>query len=118
MSNTFLFISISPYSLPCTPPNRPQALHIAFLWPLHLYGVAFSAGSAVLGTLRWLVYKPDSLADHSACDFFRLGFCATCLDDDLHSIFHRIFEGHLDSKQAVLVGRFGFVRFHRPTQSQ
>ena len=27
---------------------------------------------------------------------------------------HRIFEGHLDSEQSVLVGRF-FVRFHRPT---
>ena len=48
-------------------------------------------------------------------DCFGLGFRATCFDGDLHSIFHRIFEGHLDSEQAVLVGRFGFVRFHRPT---
>ncbi len=48
-------------------------------------------------------------------DCFGLGFRATCFDDDLHSIFHRIFEGHLDSEQAVLVGRFGFVRLNRPT---
>jgi len=39
----------------------------------------------------------------------------TCFDGNLHGIFHRIFEGHLDSEQAVLVGRFGFVRFHRPS---
>jgi hypothetical protein len=45
----------------------------------------------------------------------RHGFRASCLDSDLHSTFHRIFEGHLDSEQAVLVGRFSFVRFHRPT---
>ena len=45
---------------------------------------------------------------------FGLGF-RTYFDGDLHSIFHWIFEGHLDSEQAVLVGRFGFVRFHRPT---
>jgi hypothetical protein len=48
-------------------------------------------------------------------DCFGLGFRTTCFDGDLHSTFHRIFEGHLDSEQAVLVGRFGFVRFHRPT---
>ena len=52
---------------------------------------------------------------YSAFDCFGLGFRATCFDGDLHSTFHRIFEGHLDSEQAVLVGRFGFVRFHRPT---
>ncbi len=39
----------------------------------------------------------------------------TCFDANFHSIFHRIFEGHLDSEQPVLVSRFGFVRFHRPT---
>src|ERR1700720_4467307 len=48
-------------------------------------------------------------------DCFGLGFRATCFDGDLHGTFHRIFEGHLDSEQSVLVGRFGFVRFHRPT---
>ena len=40
------------------------------------------------------------------------------LDGDLHGIFHRIFEGHLDSEQAVVVGRFGLVGFHGPTQGQ
>ena len=44
-----------------------------------------------------------------------LDFHATCFDRNLHSIFHWIFKGHLDSEQAVLVVRFGFVRFHRPT---
>ncbi len=44
-----------------------------------------------------------------------LDFYATCLDGDLHSIFHWILKWHLDSEQAVLVVRFGFVRFHRPT---
>src|ERR1700730_10820915 len=48
-------------------------------------------------------------------DWLGLGFRATCFDGDLHGTFHRIFEGHLDSEQSVLVGRFGFVRFHRPT---
>jgi len=48
-------------------------------------------------------------------DCFGLASRASCFDGDLHSTFHRIFEGHLDSEQAVLVGRFGFVRFHRPT---
>ena len=48
-------------------------------------------------------------------DFLGLDFRATYLDGDLHSIFHRIFEGHLDSEQTVLVGRFGFVRFYRPS---
>jgi hypothetical protein len=48
-------------------------------------------------------------------DLLDLGFRATCFDGDLHSILHRIFEGHLDSEQAVVVGRFGFVRFHRPS---
>ena len=48
-------------------------------------------------------------------DCFGLGFRATCFDGDLHGTFHRIFEGHLDSEQSVLVCRFGFVRFHRPT---
>ena len=33
-------------------------------------------------------------------DCFGLGSRATCLDGDLHSTFHRIFEGHLDSEQA------------------
>jgi hypothetical protein len=42
-------------------------------------------------------------------DCFGLGFRATCFDGDLHGTFHRIFEGHLDSEQSVLVGRFGFV---------
>ena len=56
------------------------------------------------------------LADDGLSGFDFLGLCfrATCFDSDLHSIFHRIFEGHLDSEQAVLVDRFGFVRFHRP----
>jgi hypothetical protein len=48
-------------------------------------------------------------------DWLGLGFRATCFDGDLHGTFHRIFEGHLDSEQSVLVGRFGFVRFYRPT---
>jgi hypothetical protein len=48
-------------------------------------------------------------------DWLGLGFRATCFDGDLHGTFHRIFEGHLDSEQSVLVGRFSFVRFHRPT---
>ncbi len=56
-----------------------------------------------------------SVNGSSGFDLLGLGFRATCFDGDLHSIFHRIFEGHLDSEQAVLVGRFGFVRFHRPT---
>ncbi len=48
-------------------------------------------------------------------DCFGLVFPAAGFDGDLDSIFHRVFEGHLDPEQAVLVGRFGFVRFHRPT---
>jgi hypothetical protein len=39
-------------------------------------------------------------------------------DGDLHGIFHRVLEGHFDSKQAVLVRGFCLVRFHRPTQGQ
>ncbi len=35
---------------------------------------------------------------------------ATRFDGDLNGTFHRIFEGHLNSEQPVLVGRFGFVR--------
>ena len=62
-------------------------------------------------TMNRLYYVKGS----SDFDFLGLGFLATCLDGDLHSILHRIFERHLDSEQAVLVGRFGFVRFHRPT---
>ena len=62
--------------------------------------------------------KPDSGGGSFARNYFCLGFYASFLDDDFHSIFHRVFEGHLDSKKAVLVGRFGFVRFHRPTQGQ
>jgi|SRR5436309_11445789 len=31
-------------------------------------------------------------------DCFGLGFRATCFDGDLHSTFHRIFEGNLDSE--------------------
>ena len=62
---------------------------------------------------RWCVGSAVSLSFTFDC--FGLGFRATRFDGDLHSTFHRIFEGHLDSEQAVLVGRFGFVRFHRPT---
>ena len=50
----------------------------------------------------------------SGFEFLGLGFRDTCFDGDLHSILHRIFNGHLDSEQAVLVGRFGFVRFYLP----
>ena len=64
----------------------------------------------------WLNEKRFSQVNGSSgFDFLGLGFHATCFDGDLDSIFHRIFEGHLDSEQAVLVDRFGFVRFHRPT---
>ena len=35
---------------------------------------------------------------YSAFDCFGLGSRATCFDGDLHSTFHRIFEGHLDSE--------------------
>jgi hypothetical protein len=35
-----------------------------------------------------------------AREYFLLGFCATRFDDDLHGIFHWIFEGHLNPKQA------------------
>jgi hypothetical protein len=59
--------------------------------------------------------KPGLLSGSSGFKSLGLGFREPCFDGDLHSIFHRIFEGHLDSKQAVLVGRFGFVRFYRPT---
>jgi hypothetical protein len=45
-------------------------------------------------------------------DLLGLGFRDTHLDGDLHGIFHRIFEGHLDSEQTVFVDRFGFVGFH------
>jgi hypothetical protein len=55
-------------------------------------------------------------AGSSARDLFYLGLRAARFNGDLHRIFHRIFEGHLDSKQAQLVGRFRLVRFHRPTQ--
>jgi len=51
----------------------------------------------------------------SGLSYFGLGVRAICFDDNLYSIFHRIFEGHLDSEQSVLVSRFGFDRFHRPT---
>ena len=51
----------------------------------------------------------------SGFEFLGLRFRNTCFDGDLHSILHRILEGHLDSEQAVLIGRFGFVRFYRPT---
>ena len=34
-------------------------------------------------------------------DFLDLGLRATCFDGDLDSIFHRIFEGHLDSEEVV-----------------
>jgi hypothetical protein len=51
----------------------------------------------------------------SGLDTFGLGFNPTWLNGDLHRIFHWIFEGHFDAEQSVLVGRFGFVRFHRPT---
>ena len=57
----------------------------------------------------------QQLNGSSALKPLGLGFRDTCFDGDLHSIFHRVFEGHLDSEQAVLVGRFGFVGFHRPT---
>jgi hypothetical protein len=51
----------------------------------------------------------------SGLDTLGLGFRPTWLNGDLHRIFHWVFEGHFDSEQSVLVGRFGFVRFHRPT---
>src|SRR5271157_248302 len=51
------------------------------------------------------VYKPKEFSGLFACDYLLLGFSATCLDDDLNSIFHRVLEGHLDSKQAVFIGR-------------
>jgi len=50
----------------------------------------------------------------SACDFFGFGFRLGGVDDHFHSIFHRIFEGHFDSKQTLLIGCFGFVWFHWP----
>jgi hypothetical protein len=43
-------------------------------------------------------------------DCFGLAPRAACFDGNLHSTFHRIFEGHFDSEQAVLVGRFGFCQ--------
>jgi hypothetical protein len=52
----------------------------------------------------------------SALNAFGLGFRPTCLDGDRYRIFHWIFESHLDPEQSVLVGRFGFVGLHRPTQ--
>ena len=51
----------------------------------------------------------------SRLDNFGLGFRPTWLNGDLHRIFHWVFERHFDSEQSVLVGSFGFVRFHRPT---
>jgi hypothetical protein len=51
----------------------------------------------------------------SGLDTFGLGFRPTWLNGDLHCIFHWVFERHFDSEQSVLVGSFGFVRFHRPT---
>jgi hypothetical protein len=50
----------------------------------------------------------------SGFQFLWLGFRATLFDGNLHRILHRIFEGHLDSEQAEMVGRFGLARFHRP----
>src|SRR5713101_3693914 len=67
----------------------------------------------IAGSLRGIDGQLDS-----ALNAFSLGFRPTYLNGDLHRIFHWIFERHLDSKQSVLVGRFGFVRLHRPTQSQ
>jgi hypothetical protein len=42
--------------------------------------------------------EAQQLDGPSGFDFLGLGLRATCFDGDLHSIFHRIFEGHLDSK--------------------
>ena len=59
--------------------------------------------------------RPLRVTGSRGFDLLDRGVRATRLDGDLHSIFHGIFEGHLDSEQAVLVDRFGFVRFHWPS---
>jgi len=70
--------------------------------------------SAEEGMLKPGTIDRDQLNGSSGSKSLGLGFRDTCFDGDLYSIFHRIFEGYLYSKQAVLVGRFGFERFYLP----
>ena len=77
----------------------------------------FHMNSQMLGTGRvppLRVFKLKEFGGSLACDLF--GSFATYLNDDLHSIFHRVFEGHLDSKQYVWptknrMRRIAHVRF-------
>jgi len=69
----------------------------------------------IRGRTRRDSLKSSQVNGSSGFDYLGLGFRATYFDGDLHSIFHRIFEGDFDSEQPVLVDRFGFVRFHRPS---
>lgn len=82
----------------------------------HLGCIADQLKAATEGRHPWYNKKRFSQVNGSSgFDFLGLGFRASCFDSDLLGIFHRIFERHLDSEQAVLVDRFGFVRFHRPS---
>ena len=80
--------------------------------PAAIVSGAMNRASSVVGREETLSSQVNG---SSGFDYLGLGFRATYFDGDLHSIFHRIFEGHLDSEQPVLVDRFGFVRFHRPS---
>ena len=63
------------------------------------------------------VFQEPLLLNSTVYDNVALGLRlrGTCLNGDLHGILHGILERHFDSEQSVLVGGFGFVRFHRPT---
>src|ERR1035438_7731630 len=70
------------------------------------------------GAILAIDKRLSQTTEPSGFDFLDLGLGATRFDGDLHSIFHRIFEGHFDSEEAVLVDRFSFAGFHWPSQSQ
>ena len=112
-------VSIRPSPTPRQASAQPESQHFSRT-PLRGPAMGRSTGcdgqvtGSRLERSRWRLRRTRRLWILNF-DCFGLGFRATCFDGDLHSIFHRIFEGHLDSEQAVLVGRFGFVRFHRPT---
>jgi hypothetical protein len=98
----------------CVGPGRAgKRVGITLRFPFADVTVAGSLGAMP----AWFVEAPRTTGS-SGFDLLGFGFRATYFDNNLHSIFHRIFEGHLDSEQAVLVDRFGFVRFHCPSQSQ
>ena len=102
---TLRFVARTLWSGKASPPTGPRTSERSRM----------SLGNLVDKRTFRIMYLARIASRSLTFDCFGLGFRATCFDGDLHGTFHRIFEGHLDSEQSVLVGRFGFVRFHRPT---